>query len=202
MCRKFLMAPAICLLVTSTPALADLMAGIESASGASGDTFTLDLDWMRTSGTTDMQGFSFGIEVADSSGNVIQDLDTYFNMGQSGLSSSFGGDFNQVQSFDQGFTIGVVFSFTGSWSVDVSSAATIAQLVLVSRESTVGDFTVRYSNAIGAPPTATVGVFGGASLPPSTTTGTLSIQGSTPVVPGLGALAILPAAGLARRRRR
>ncbi len=197
------MAPAVCLLVTATPAIADLMAAIDSASGSSGDTFTLGLDFTRTSGDTAMQGFSLGIEIADSSGSVIQDLDTYFNMSASYLStvSPTPADFDLRGTFSNGFTLGVVYSFVGGWQVDVSSATTIAELVLVSRESTVGDFTIQYTTGLGAPPVAVVGVFGGASVAPTTSTGTLSIQGNT-VVPGIGALGILPAAGLARRRRR
>ncbi len=135
---------------------------LTGSSGASGDSFSSSA-LLSNSGGGDIQGWSFGV----CSDPAALSVDAA-NSGADSETAKNGSapDFNQISTFADGATQGVVLCFTGCATVgDVTDFEMMTIDYTITGSS---DTNLDYCDTLGSPPVNTVIVVGGASLPPAT----------------------------------
>ena len=94
----------------------------------------------------------------------------------------FSADFAESTAFDDGWTIGVVYSFTGGNTLDFDTSLDV---VSVDYDTVAGGLagsvdnvvtSLGWSDLLGSPPVENVMVVGGASIPPTLEDGTITLE--------------------------
>ncbi len=142
---------------------------LTGGSGAAGDSFTASC-LLANSGGGDIQGWSYG--VCSNAGDLSVDA---ANSGADTETAKNGSppDFNQISTFADGATQGVVLCFTGCAVIGDTSGFEMMTIDYTIAGSS--DTDICYCNTLGGPPVNTVVVVGGASIPPDTSCGTVDI---------------------------
>ncbi len=177
-------------IVTLTPSgfiltAVDQTVGFSEATGAASfdASFTLDEDPGNVGYPNDTQGFSFGVEhdpsllsVTGAAGGPVIDA----------LNGSTGPDFIDVNLFADGFTMGCVYSFLGTGTIQF---ATPIDLAIASYDTVAGALagsstdvltTLSISSNLGIPPVQVVVVVNSGAL------GAVGVDGTITLTPGVG----------------
>lgn len=144
--------------------------GNTTASEGAGFSVSTSLDTFAGGG--DIQGWSYGL-CHDSSLATIDSVD---DADTATVKNGSPADFNEKSTFADGFTQGVVICFTGC--AVIAEGATGFQMATGNYTATAqGTGSIGFCDTLGSPPTATVTVIGGASIPPTQNNGTLEVVG-------------------------
>ena len=166
MLRSMTIMLTIAMAVSFLPAVAFAGGGFQfsltGGAGAAGDSFTSSA-LLDNAGGGDIQGWSFGVcsnpaDLTVDAANSGADTETAKNGGPV--------DFNQISTFAEGATQGVVLCFTGCAVIGDTSGFEMVTIDYTIAGSS--DTNIDYCDSLGAPPVNTVVVVGGASLAPST----------------------------------
>jgi len=174
MLRSMMIMLTIAMAVSFVPAVA--IAGgsafqfsLTGGAGAAGDSFT-SAALLDNAGGGDIQGWSFGVcsdPAALTVDGAASGADT--ETAKNGSAP----DFNQISTFADGATQGVVLCFTGCAVIGDTSGFEMLTIDYTIAGSS--DTTIDYCGSLGAPPVNTVVVVGGASLAPATTGGLIDV---------------------------
>ena len=143
-----------------------------NTTASEGASFQVTASLDSFAGGGDIQGWSYGLCHDSSLATVdsVDDADT------STVKNGSPADFNEKSTFADGFTQGVVICFTGC--AVIAEGTTGFQMATGNYTATAqGTGNIGFCDSLGSPPTATVVVIGGASIPPSQNNGTLEVVG-------------------------
>jgi hypothetical protein len=142
----------------------DFTASSESAAAGGSVNITTTLD---NTGEGPIQGWSFGL-CHDSAAATV----TAIHQEQSSDV-----DFNQTSIYPDGWTQGVVISFTGANPIESGATGfTMASADYdVSGDASPGDYALDFCETLGSPAVTTVAVVGGASIPPDMNSGNIEV---------------------------
>ena len=173
MLRAMTIMLTIAVAASFSPAIAlggdPIQFSLTGGAGAAGDSFTSSA-LLDNSGGGDLQGWSFGVcsdpaDLTVDAANSGADTET--------VKGGSPPDFNQISTFADGATQGLVICFTGCAVVGDTSGFEMLTIDYTIAGSADAD--ICYCNTLGTPPTATVAVVGGASIPPTTTCGLVDV---------------------------
>ncbi len=142
---------------------------VESGEVAPGGDIDISV-FVDSSSGGDIQGWSWGI-CSDPAALTLNDA--VVGSEASALNGGDGPDFNEMATFADGYTVGVVICFTGCEVLDPG----IAELSRGSYTNNMPDgssTTLNSCDTLGNPQVATVVVVGGASIPPVSNAGTVT----------------------------
>lgn len=170
---------------TSSGALAQNVLSVTDDS-ALGGFATVDI---LLNARDDIQGWSFGL-----CNSPEVEVESIFDGAATlALNGGAGPDFNQVNVFSSGWTVGIVVSFFGVDSLPPGSDHELHRAEYSARPVTFGDpcggggpgtlVSLDFCETLGAPPVATVIVSSGASIVPDQVSGSISVLGSPPIPP-------------------
>lgn len=174
MLRKFMtgfVVLAVFLTATATVDAggSDYLFSIGDASGSAGDSFTTAATMDNNGG--EVQGWSFGVchdETALTITDAVSGADT--QTVQNGAPAGF----EQISTFANGATQGVVICFTGC-AVIAPGTANFEMLTMDYDIIGASSTDICFCDTLGSPAVSTVAVVAGASIPPATTCGQVSI---------------------------
>ena len=152
-----------------SPATAGVEQGASFQTGA-----TLSSD----SSDGEVQGWSYGICHDD----THFQLDSVGNADTDTVKNGSPADFNEIGTFSDGYTQGVVICFTGCATVAAGTTITMTNgnYTAIGAENDSSDIAV--CNTLGAPPVAVAVVTGGSSVSPGTNSSTVTIVPPPPTI--------------------
>ncbi len=152
-----------------TPEATFSVPGSTTAAIGSGFTVTTSMD-VGNSGP--VQGWSYSLCHTGSLATVdsVDDADT------ATVKNGSPADFNEISTYADGFTQGVVICFTGCATIAEGTTG-FGMATGNYTATTEGSGTIEFCETLGSPPTATVVVINSASIPPFPSNGTLDVVG-------------------------
>lgn len=139
------------------------------------DAFSSPVRILDEDGTNETQGFSMGITFDET---VLDVTGIAPAPALQALNGGSGPDFFGDNLFANGWTVGVVYAFVGGQSIifDTPTDAIIADYTVDAGVADGSTTTIDCSELLGSPPVANVVVVGGASLPATCESGTITVD--------------------------
>ena len=145
-----------------------------SASGAAGSSasvdFTMDVD------KSQVQGWSLGVcNPSEISATAVSSGDGAPNS-TSTVKNGSPADFDDVSTYAEGWTQGVVICFTGCATLSGTNGFLMATASYnIDGAAAAGDYPLDFCSTLGSPPVTTVVVIGGSSITPTTNSGAITV---------------------------
>lgn len=161
--------PMLMLAFAGSAQAQDQTVSASDGTGEVGD--QIDIAITLDSAAGDVQGWSWGVEndEAVATINAVADGSTTATVGSGGGPPAF----NTVNIVPGGWTVGVVIDFLGCCTL--APGAGLEMEIATYDAVAEGTSTVCFVNTLGTPEVATVVVISGASIPPATTCGNITV---------------------------